>query len=174
MYGKLMSISDELMWRYWTLLTDLRQSEIDAMRARAAAGELHPMQAKKDLARTITADFHSAAAAEAAAEGWAKQFQRREASEDAPVVRVDARAEFVKYEPDASGEVVGTVRINRLLQAAGLVASGSEGTRKLAENAVSINGSKTSAQSVTLADLGDSPVVRVGKKEVRIAWQRPE
>jgi tyrosyl-tRNA synthetase len=60
MYGKLMSISDELMWRYWTLLTDLRQSEIDAMRASVDAGTLHPMQAKKDLARTITADFHSA------------------------------------------------------------------------------------------------------------------
>ena len=62
MYGKLMSISDELMWRYWTLLTDLRQSEIDALRAAVAAGTLHPMQAKKDLARTITADFHSAEA----------------------------------------------------------------------------------------------------------------
>jgi tyrosyl-tRNA synthetase len=170
MYGKLMSISDDLMWRYWTLLTDLRQSEIDALRAKVSAAELHPMQAKKDLARTITADFHSAEAAEAAAEGWAKQFQRREASEDAPVVQIDARAEFVKYEPDASGEVVGTVRIARLLHAAGLVASGSEGTRKLAENAVSINGSKISGQSVTLPELGESPVVRVGKKEVRIAW----
>jgi tyrosyl-tRNA synthetase len=170
MYGKLMSISDDLMWRYWTLLTDLRQSEIDAMRAAVAAGTLHPMQAKKDLARTITADFHSAEAAEAAAEGWARQFQRREASEDAPVVRIDANAEFVKYEPDASGTMVGTVRTARLLQAAGLVASGSEGTRKLGENAVSLNGSKIKAQSVTLPELGESPVIRVGKKEVRIEW----
>src|SRR6202161_538828 len=61
MYGKLMSISDELMWRYWTLLTDLRQSEIDALRASVADGSLHPMQAKKNLAHTITADFHSPA-----------------------------------------------------------------------------------------------------------------
>jgi len=63
MYGKLMSISDELMWRYWTLLTDLRGSEIEAMRERVGAGELHPMQAKKDLARLITAGFHGEVAA---------------------------------------------------------------------------------------------------------------
>ena len=170
MYGKLMSISDELMWRYWTLLTDLRQSEIDALRAAVAAGTLHPMQAKKDLARTITADFHSAEAADAAAENWARQFQRRESSADAPVVKVDAKADFVKYEADESGEVIGTVRIARLLQAAGLVSSGSEGTRKLAENAVSINGTKFGGQSMTLAELGESPVVRVGKKEVRVEW----
>src|SRR6185312_2601066 len=55
MYGKLMSINDELMWRYWELLTDLRQSEIDQMRADVASGALHPMEAKKRLARTIVA-----------------------------------------------------------------------------------------------------------------------
>ena len=170
MYGKLMSISDDLMWRYWTLLTDLRQSEIDAMRARVAVGELHPMQAKKDLARTITADFHSVEAADGAAEGWAKQFQRREASEDAPVVRVEVTPELVKEETDSSGVTTGVVRVAKLLQAAGLVASGGEGTRKLAENAVSINGAKTTSQSVTMTHLGASPVIRVGKKEVRIEW----
>jgi tyrosyl-tRNA synthetase len=170
MYGKLMSISDDLMWRYWTLLTDLRQSEIDAMRARVAAGELHPMQAKKDLARTITADFHSSEAAEAAAESWARQFQRREASEDAPVVRVEVTPELIKEETDTSGTTTGVVRLSKLLQAAGLVSSGGEGTRKLAENAVSINGAKVAGPSVTMAQLGASPVLRVGKKEVRIEW----
>jgi tyrosyl-tRNA synthetase len=58
MYGKLMSISDELMWKYWVFLTDLRQSEVDALEAEVAAGKLHPMEAKKRLARTITAGFH--------------------------------------------------------------------------------------------------------------------
>ena len=71
MYGKLMSISDELMWKYWTFLTDLSQSQIDAMHARVDAGELHPMSVKKQLAESITADFHSAVAAAAhAAESW--------------------------------------------------------------------------------------------------------
>ena len=86
MYGKLMSINDELMWKYWTFLTDLPQSQIDAMRARVAAGKLHPMQAKKDLAHTITADFHSAAEADAAAENWATQFQQKGVAEDLPEV----------------------------------------------------------------------------------------
>ena len=59
MYGKLMSISDELMWKYFTFLTDMPQSQIDAVRAAVGRGELHPMQAKKDLAKSITADFHT-------------------------------------------------------------------------------------------------------------------
>jgi tyrosyl-tRNA synthetase len=170
MYGKLMSISDELMWRYWTLLTDLRQSEIDAMRVRVASGELHPMQAKKELARTITADFHSSDAAEAAAESWARQFQRREASADAPVVKIEADAVAWKANPDAKFEVAALVRLPKLLHLAGLVASGAEGTRKLGENAVSINGSKVKGGTETFETMGASPVVRVGKKEVRIEW----
>src|SRR5271170_5192009 len=77
MYGKLMSISDELMWKYWTFLTDLRASEIASMQADVASGALHPMQAKKNLAWGIVRDFHSSAEAEAAAENWAKMFQQR-------------------------------------------------------------------------------------------------
>ncbi len=90
MYGKLMSISDELMWKYWTFLTDLPQSKIDAMRAEVASGALHPMDVKKELAQTITAGFHGAAAAEQAAQGWATQFQQRGVAEDLPEVSVAA------------------------------------------------------------------------------------
>src|SRR5277367_323156 len=89
MYGKLMSVSDELMWRYWTLLTDLRGSEIAAMQESVTRGELHPMQAKKNLAWTITKDFHSKEEADAAAESWTKMFQQRGVSEDVPVVKVE-------------------------------------------------------------------------------------
>ena len=63
MYGKLMSINDELMWKYWVFFTDLKQSEVDALEAEVRAGKLHPMEAKKRLARTITAGFHGEAAA---------------------------------------------------------------------------------------------------------------
>src|ERR1700744_6149045 len=82
MYGKLMSISDELMWKYWTFLTDLPQSKIDDMRAKAERGDLHPMQVKKDLAHTIPTGFHSEAEATAAAESWATQFQKKGVAED--------------------------------------------------------------------------------------------
>src|SRR5438270_777069 len=88
MYGKLMSISDELMWRYWTLLTDLRTEEIEGLKSKVTSGALHPMQVKKDLARRIVADFHSAAAAEAAEENWAKQFQQHEIPSELETIAV--------------------------------------------------------------------------------------
>jgi tyrosyl-tRNA synthetase len=164
MYGKLMSISDELMWRYWTLLTDLRGSEIAAMQAEVAAGTLHPMQAKKNLAHTITRDFHSHAAADAAAEGWATQFQQRAVSEDVPVVQVSREAEGL-----GAGEN-GELRLPKLLQLTGLAASTGEATRKLGENAVSINGEKFSNRTVSLDQLGPRPVLRLGKRAVRVEW----
>src|SRR5271168_48707 len=89
MYGKLMSISDELMWRYWIFLTDLRQSDIDHMQADVASGVLHPMEAKKLLARTIVAGFHSEDAAREADEDWAMQFQQRNIEAVAEEVVID-------------------------------------------------------------------------------------
>ena len=93
MYGKLMSISDELMWRYWTFLTDLPQSKIDAMRERVKDGAVHPMDMKKELALTITAGFHGVQAAEHAAQGWSTQFQQKGVAEDLPEVEVSASAD---------------------------------------------------------------------------------
>ena len=168
MYGKLMSINDELMWTYWTFLTDKTQSEIDTMRASVAACTLHPMQAKKDLAHSITADFHSAAEADAAAEGWATQFQQKGVAEDLPEMEIALSAEGL-IAPAA--EDMGTVlRIAKLLQLAGLAASAGEATRKLAENAVSINGEKSGAKLLPRERLGDSPTLRLGKKAVRVKW----
>ena len=164
MYGKLMSINDELMWKYWTFLTDLSQSQIDAMRAAVDEGKLHPMQAKKDLAHSITADFHSQAEADAAAEGWATQFQQKGVAEDLPEVSVSLSAEGLAASDDSG------LRIAKLLQLAGLAASAGEATRKLAENAVSINGTKFTAKTLTREELGESPTLRLGKKALRVNW----
>jgi len=163
MYGKLMSINDELMWKYWTFLTDLPQSQIDAMRASVAAGKLHPMQAKKDLAHSITADFHTAAEADTAAEGWATQFQQKGVAEDLPEVMTSLAAEGLLAED-------GSIRIPKLLVLAGLAASAGEATRKLAENAVSINGEKFSGKTLSREALGNAPTLRLGKKAVRVKW----
>ena len=179
MYGKLMSVSDELMWRYWTLLTDLRTAEIDGMYAAVAAGTMHPMQVKKDLARTITADFHGAEAAAHAAEGWTKQFQQRAVNEDVAVVEVALDTEGLMAMRAPEGEVYvatddraeGTaLRLPKLLVVAGLASSAGEATRKLKENAVSVNGEKVSAAVVDRAVLGDEPVLRLGKRAVRVRW----
>ncbi|MGH9597675.1 MAG: tyrosine--tRNA ligase, partial [Edaphobacter sp.] len=168
MYGKLMSVSDELMWRYWTLLTDLRGSEIAAMQEQVRDGSLHPMQTKKNLAWTITRGFHSAAEADAAAEGWAKMFQQRGVSENVPVVKVSLGSEGLAGISDR--EAGDELKMAKLLQLAGLASSTGEATRKLAENAVSVNGEKFGERSIKRAMLGDSPTLRLGKKSVRVEW----
>jgi tyrosyl-tRNA synthetase len=172
MYGKLMSISDDLMWRYWTLLTDLRQSEIDALRARVADGSLHPMQAKKNLAHALTADFHSAAAADAAADNWATQFQQRGVAEDLPVIEISlAEDGLLAVSANGSGPGSGSgveVRTAKLLHLAGLAASTGEANRKLGENAVSVNGDKFSEKLLPNVKPGDSLTLRLGKKSVRV------
>jgi tyrosyl-tRNA synthetase len=168
MYGKLMSISDELMWRYWTLLTDLRASEIVAMREEVREGALHPMQAKKNLAWMITKGFHSGAEADAAAEGWTKMFQQRGVSEDVPVVKIRLSEEGLVV---PSTEDMGVVlRIPKLLVLAGLAASAGEANRKLAENAVSLNGQKFGGKVYSKEAIGESPTLRLGKKSVRVEW----
>jgi tyrosyl-tRNA synthetase len=91
-YGKLMSISDELMWRYYELLTDLTAAEIKQLAAAVAAGKAHPMQVKKDLAARIVADFHGEAAARQAAADWARQFQKDEVPEAAERVTLGLAA----------------------------------------------------------------------------------
>ncbi|ODU53536.1 MAG: tyrosine--tRNA ligase [Granulicella sp. SCN 62-9] len=156
MYGKLMSISDELMWKYWTLLTDLRQSEIAQMRAEVDGGSLHPMQAKKNLAHAITADFHSAAEADSAAENWAKQFQQRAVADDLEEVAVSYAA--------VAGTASNTVRMSKLLAQAGLAASASEATRKLGEGAVRVGTEVHRDAMLTLEALPARLTLRLGKR----------
>jgi tyrosyl-tRNA synthetase len=176
MYGKLMSISDGLMWKYYTFLTDLPQREIDALQQRVAAGEVHPMQAKKDLAHSITADFHSTAAADEAATGWAKMFQTKGVSDDLPEVEVSVATDGLQslnaeaLAAAATSDMGIVLRIPRLLQLVGLAASSGEATRKLKENAVSINGQKFTGSLYSQQAMGDSPTLRLGKKAVKIRW----
>jgi tyrosyl-tRNA synthetase len=168
MYGKLMSISDELMWKYWTFLTDLRAREIEGMQSAVTLGKLHPMQAKKNLAWSIVRDFHSAEAADAAADNWAKQFQQRAVSTDAPLVEVSLSSEGLVAEPETEGGCV--IRLPKLLYLAGLASSAGEATRKLGENAVSVDGEKFSEKLLRGVKVGGSVALRLGKKSVRVDW----
>ena len=155
MYGKLMSISDDLMWKYWVFLTDLRQSEVDAMQAEVAAGTLHPMEAKKRLARTITAGFHGEAAAQSTDENWARMFQQKETAEDLEEVSV-AFADVTRLN--------GELQIPKLLVRMGLAASGTEANRKIAENAVKLFGDVSGVIRVRLTQTPGRVVVRLGKR----------
>jgi tyrosyl-tRNA synthetase len=155
MYGKLMSISDELMWKYWVLLTDLRQSEIDAMQAEVAAGKLHPMETKKRLARTIVADFHGEAAAQSADENWARMFQQKETAEDLEEVAIAYAS--------VAGTETNQIRLPKLLVAMGLAASGAEANRKIAEKAVRVDGDVVESLLIP-AKLPARLTVRLGKR----------
>ncbi len=130
MYGKVMSISDAMMWRYYELLTDVQVAEIEKMKV-----EAHPMQAKKELARRIVADFHSAEAGAKAGEDWAKQFQNDEVPEDAEEVVITLPQ--IKGELSTSG--VMTVRLDILLVLCGLAESVTEAARKLKQGAVRVD-----------------------------------
>jgi tyrosyl-tRNA synthetase len=157
MYGKLMSISDELMWKYWVLLTDLRLSEIEAMKADVAAGKLHPMETKKKLARTIVAGFHGEAAAVSADENWARMFQTGETAEDLEEVAV-------AFADVAGPEGAQQIRLPKLLVAMGLAASGTEANRKIAEKAVRVDGEVVESLLIPVGALPARLTVRLGKR----------
>jgi tyrosyl-tRNA synthetase len=159
MYGKLMSISDDLMWKYWVFLTDLKQSEIDAMQTDVAAGRLHPMDTKKKLARTITAGFHGEEAARSADENWARMFQQKGESEDLE------ETDIAFADVTAANEAGALhVRVPKLLAALGLAASASEANRKINEKAVKINGDVVITTVLTLDALPVRLTVRLGKR----------
>jgi tyrosyl-tRNA synthetase len=133
------------------------------MRDEVSHGGLHPMEVKKDLAKGIVRDFHGAEAAEAAAEGWALMFQQRTVAADVPVVQVSLASEGLLVED-------GAVRIPKLLVLAGLASSAGEATRKLGENAVSVDGEKFHEKVLAGAKAGGTVALRLGKKSVRVEW----
>jgi tyrosyl-tRNA synthetase len=173
-YGKIMSISDEMMWRYYELLTDVQMAEIEKMKQ-----EVHPMQAKKELARRIVADFHSAEAAAKAGEDWAKQFQKDEVPSETelaivPLQKVnapgspelkDANSYFAIDNPQLPN--IRLVWFDKVLAEAGLVASRTEGSRKIEANAVRVNDSVVMRPLVSILPESEK-VVRLGKRVKRV------
>jgi tyrosyl-tRNA synthetase len=156
MYGKIMSVSDEMMWRYYELLTDVSSADIARMKRDVASGAAHPMALKKELARTIVADFHSAEAATKAGEDWAKQFQKHEVPDN--VEEVEAAVETT---PD------GKLRLDKLLAKIGLADSVSDASRKLKQKSVKVNGEVVTAP-VAAIDIKQPITVQVGRKIKRV------
>lgn len=168
MFTKLMTIPDALMPRYYELLTDLLPSEIAWIQERIDKEELHPMQAKRDLARTITADFHSEDLAKLAEENWSRQFQQGGVSDDVEEIAI-AQAEVAGPEAHTTQDGVPgfTIRVPKLLTHLGLTASNAEANRKLAEGAVKIDGDVHKDPLYTLPILPATITVRLGKKAKR-------
>jgi tyrosyl-tRNA synthetase len=163
-YGKVMSISDELMWRYYEVLTDVTTIEIEEMKANK-----HPMDAKKALARRIVQDFHSSEAATAAEENWSKQFQKDEVPADIETVVLPISG--VTQQTDSSPIYEKPViRIDRMLHGAGLAESVGDGRRKMTQRAVRIDG-EVQVEAAIRRELPVEFVVRVGKKMKRVRIQ---
>jgi tyrosyl-tRNA synthetase len=161
MYGKVMSISDEMMWRYYELLTDARAEAISSMKTDVASGKAHPMALKKELARSIVSDFHSAEAATKAAEDWARQFQKDQAPEALETVSISF-AEVANREGDG-------VRLAKVLVKIGFTASTTEADRKIKEGAVSVDGARVSTPIVK-ASAATSLVIRLGRKIKKVTF----
>jgi len=148
-FAKIMSISDDLMFRYYELLSDLSLSDIVRMKADIKDGNLHPMEAKKRLGREMVARYHGDAAASEAEEAFVRRFRDNEIPEEMP--------EFV-FPEDAA-----PVAVNRLLADTGLAKSNSEGRRAILQGGVKINGAKIEGESYEIDSKGVY-VLQIGKR----------
>jgi len=127
MFGKIMSLSDELMWRYYELLTDLSSNEITTLRAKAEFGDANPRDLKAELAQHIIIDFHSVEAASKAQEEFDRTFRRKE----------------VPNEVEACAVAEQSWKLSRLLVETNLAPSMTEARRLISQGGVRINGVRT-------------------------------
>ncbi len=159
MFGKLMSISDDLMWKYYLLSTDLLPAEIEVKKKAVASGELHPMEAKRELARMIIRDFHSTDAAEKADAEFRRIFTERQAPSEVDELRLPAEADGVP--------------LLKILMAAKAAPSNNEARRLIAQGGVNVDEVKVDDTRASLpASAGKSYLIKVGKRRfVRVMFE---
>jgi tyrosyl-tRNA synthetase len=155
MFMKIMRISDELMYRYYELLTDVRLHEIAEMKEKVARGMQDPMELKMQLARRIVADFHSESDADAAFDAFQREVRQGLEPSD---------TETVDLPPQVASEK--GIRVDKLLASIGLVPSVSEAVRKIKAGAVEVNGNPQ--RELLLSGAKGVLVIRAGKKWKRV------
>ncbi len=148
MFGKIMSISDDLMWKYYELLTDLSVSEISNLKSQIEAGE-NPRNIKASLAKLIISDFHSQEAAAAAEDEFVKRFVQKEIPDDIEEKQIAA----------------GTYKLADLLVETGLTASKGEAKRLIEQGGVKVNSEKASAANTDINLNADAILLQVGKRK---------
>ncbi len=148
-YGKVLSISDELMFRYYELLSDLSIDEIASLKTAMEAGEIHPKKVKQKLARELTAKYYDEELAGKAEESFDRVFQKHGLPDDIP-------------EKVISGDE-DTIWLPRLLADAGLVKGTGDGRRMIKQNAVSIDGEKIDDDNYQVSAAGEL-LLKVGKR----------
>jgi len=152
-YGKAMSIPDELMLKYYDLATDISNEELAALRTGLADGSVHPRDAKMRLARTLGRMYHGEEAAEAAERHSRTVFQQRELPEDIPEVPL-------------SRDVLeqGKIRLIKLLVELGLQSSNGEARRSIEQGAVRVNERRINDIQAEV-EVADGDIVQVGKRK---------
>ena len=148
-FGKVMSISDDLMWRYYELLTDLRLDEIQQLRSQAEGGDRHPRDLKVELARRIITDFHSAEDANAAEDGFNRIFREKQAPDD-------IKKWLLNY--------VGRKKVARVLVDAELAPSMAEARRLIEQGGVRINDDKVTQTDAEIEVTKQEFLIQVGKR----------
>ena len=149
--GKLMSISDELMWRYYELLSEHPVPEIERRKRACASGEMNPRDAKIALAKEIITRYHDAAQAGVAEASWLAQFSKRQVPDDMP-----------QHELTLDEE---SIWIPKLLSDIGLVKSSSDGRRRIQQGGVEVDGERVNDPQTRLQK-GQRYVIKAGKR----AW----
>ncbi len=149
--GKLMSISDDLMWRYYELLSTEPEASIARKKAACSSGEMNPRDAKLELAKEIVSRYHDRASADAAEAGWLAQFSKRQVPDEMP------EHELALEE--------GAVWVPKLLCDIGLVKSSSDGRRRIQQGGVEIDGHRVTDPQAKL-EKGGPYVIKAGKR----AW----
>ncbi len=150
-FGKIMSISDELMWRYYELLSDRPSSEVQAWKDQCQAGQMNPKDAKVALAEEIVGRFHSLEAARRAAEEFDLIFREGGLPDEVPAVEVPWEGE--------------RMWLPKLLVAAGAASSSSEAQRLITQGAVSVDGERVTDAALELPPPPNAPyLIKVGKK----------
>jgi tyrosyl-tRNA synthetase len=179
MFGKMMSIPDELMWSYYELVTDRTPEEIDGLKKEVSSGKLHPMDAKMRLAEEVVSDFQGADAGRKAAENFQRVFRDRQAPEEMREIHLRRTPGGLITSRHESPNVAQAIRIplagnfekwSKILAALELVSSTSEAERLIKQKGFEINGQTIQDPAVKLdADRASAYEVRLGKKNfVRI------
>lgn len=148
MFGKVLSISDDLMWRFYELLSDLELAEVNTLRAAVAGGEAHPKAVKVRLAKELVTRFHDRAAADGAEAHFEAVFARKERPEEVPA-----------FELDGAGELVA---LAKALRDAGVVKSANDAKREISQGAVSIGGERVSDGDLRLGP--GTYALKIGKR----------
>lgn len=149
MFGKVMSISDEMMWRYYELLTDLTPGEVEALKQASERGDRHPRELKAELGRLIVSDFHSQQEAREASDEFDRMFRERQLPSDIPAIERPAEA----------------IRLVKLIAAEGLAPSVAEAQRLVSQGSVRINDERINDVQYDVGTAPGEAMIQVGKRK---------